>query len=318
MPTLTPFWRFLEQRPTAAAVMSEWQSRLGTELSFITPLLSPQNTLARSVPHSSTQTPLRVVKHRDGTFVAVADEEPAIRIALSRGDLVVHQVDARKLRQTIAGALRDVVPGRAPLDLGLRQFRVGFWRPKPGAEFPIDLVVPRDTAALTAAVDAAQAPCFLLTPTQSVWNDALRQRATARKVMLVALDEILQADDAGWIQTPAWPSYLGAFAAMIGTSLPANYQNRRKPAKRAPRLVTIDKLTHALQDHLRAARDHAFDLQKRGRPMHLLPRPEQKDLARLLTISETAVSRALNDPTAKVLHILWETADSLELVLRFK
>ena len=328
MQTLKPFWQFLEKRPSGAAVLAQWKSRIGDVLPLITGVLRPCEGLAQSYPHPIPEKePLRVVKHRDGTWVAVSEEDRNIRVNLTRDDLVVHQVDARKLRAAIASALPGVAAlqtGGTPLSIDARNFRVGYWRPKPAADFPIDLLIPRDAKGLESVIQVADTKgTLLLTPTDSLWLDEIRQLAVSRKVKLVSLAEIIDVSTAtsgisgNWAHTEAWNSYLGAFTQMIGTSLPANYQNKRKQKKRAVRLTAIEKIEKALEDHLRAARDHAFTLQNNGRPVTLMPRPEQQELAALLGLTPAAVSRCINDPKASKLKILWESANSLPDVLRF-
>lgn len=93
----------------------------------------------------------------------------------------------------------------------------------------------------------------------------------------------------------------------------------KKPAtpKRQTRAVDIEALIAELKQHLRAARDHAFfSRDSTGIPV-LLPRPTQKQLAQRLGISESRVSRSLNDDEATQLKLLWNLADDLEGVLRY-
>lgn len=92
---------------------------------------------------------------------------------------------------------------------------------------------------------------------------------------------------------------------------------KKKPQKRASRAATIDAIKQALREHIRAARDHAFNSRDRGSGSALLPRPSQKQLAAQLSISESSVSRAINDPSDKEIAILWEIADDLEQVMKF-
>lgn len=88
------------------------------------------------------------------------------------------------------------------------------------------------------------------------------------------------------------------------------------PRKRAPRAAAIEALERQLKDHLRAARDHAQFLLDQNREPVLLPRPSQKDLAKLTGLKAVSVSRCLHDPAANELRLLWEIADDLGQVLR--
>lgn len=93
---------------------------------------------------------------------------------------------------------------------------------------------------------------------------------------------------------------------------------KKKLQKRASRAATIDAIKQALREHLRAARDHAFNSRDRGSGSALLPRPSQKQLAAQLGIHESSVSRAINDPSDKEIAVLWKAADDLEQVMKFK
>ena len=96
----------------------------------------------------------------------------------------------------------------------------------------------------------------------------------------------------------------------------------RSPKKPAPtrrqfRAGDIDALVAELKQHLRSARDHAFHTRESHGVPALLPRPTQKDLARRLGITESRISRSLNDERAAELRLLWSLADDLDQVLRF-
>jgi len=93
---------------------------------------------------------------------------------------------------------------------------------------------------------------------------------------------------------------------------------KKKPRKRALRAAAIDAIKQVLREHLRAARDHAHNSVRCGSGAALLPRPTQKQLAAQLGISESSVSRAINDPSDKEITILWEGAKDLEQVMNFK
>ncbi len=89
-----------------------------------------------------------------------------------------------------------------------------------------------------------------------------------------------------------------------------------RPRKRAERAAAIEALRRQLTEHLRAARDHAqASLDLKGDAV-LLPRPTQKDLAKLTGIKAVTVSRCLQDPETRELRILWEMADNLDSILR--
>lgn len=105
---------------------------------------------------------------------------------------------------------------------------------------------------------------------------------------------------------------------MAELTLPSSYQSEKPIPMRGKRATNIERLERELEQHTLAARDHAYTLQQRGQEPILLPRPDQKDLAKRLEITKSAVSRCLRDPRAKALKILWNTTDSLEDVMRFR
>jgi len=90
------------------------------------------------------------------------------------------------------------------------------------------------------------------------------------------------------------------------------------PRKRALRATAIDLLTRELKSHIRSAKDHAFECQKRTGTPELLPRPKRKDLARRCKLSETRVSNAFRDKAAAMLNILWDVAGDLDKTMKFK
>ena len=95
-------------------------------------------------------------------------------------------------------------------------------------------------------------------------------------------------------------------------------RNAKSKTRRGMRAANIEKLEKVLENHLLAARDHAQSLRDCNQEPALLPRPTQKELAHQTGLTQSDVSRCLKDERAKVLRILWETADSLEEVMRYK
>ncbi len=92
----------------------------------------------------------------------------------------------------------------------------------------------------------------------------------------------------------------------------------KKPKKRGQRTAAIDSIKQALREHLRAARDHAYSSRNHDDGPNLLPRPSQEQLADQLKVHVSSVSRAINDPSDKEIAILWEAANDIEKVMKFK
>jgi hypothetical protein len=87
--------------------------------------------------------------------------------------------------------------------------------------------------------------------------------------------------------------------------------------KRDQRAGKIERLVMELREHLLGARNHAFATRDLSGTPQLLARPTQKDLAARCGLTESDVSRCINDEEAVLLQLLWETADNLDQVIRW-
>lgn len=321
---MNEFWRFIETRASRQAVLAEWKHVAGAHFPVIKPLLVPTDQIAESYPALDTlMHQPRVVDYGDGTLAAVCSRDADLRVGLAPGDVVLYALDIHALRKTLCGTLARLAIAKTPIYAAEPTIHLGNWEPKKAAAFPAFLLLCRTRVSLRErvmelATTLSKPGAVVLTPTRANWDDEIQAMARSKRLLLVAIEEVIDVTGGMMLQTAGWNEYLAAFCQMVGTTLPANLKNKTKPAKRAPRLTAIEKIEKALEDHIRAARDHAFDLEQRGRPMALLPRPEQKNMAAQLGLSESAVSRSLNDSAATKLKVLWETADSLPDVLRFK
>ncbi len=90
----------------------------------------------------------------------------------------------------------------------------------------------------------------------------------------------------------------------------------RRRRKRADRAALIDRLTREMERHVRSAREYARAALDYSGEARLLPRPTQRELARLCTTNEVAVSRCLRDPAARELRLLWKLAANLDQLQR--
>lgn len=315
-------WRFLENRPNRTAVMAEWRAAAGEHLAAVSPLLQPTGRLATVYPHPRGGRPLRVVRHADGSIVAILEDDWQTRIPLGTNDVSLHRFDLRAARKGLCAALDGVNIVRSPADDDGGCIQVGNWEPKKAASFPAYLLLCRDRPSLRRRVVDLQRSCdrpgaLLLTPTRSNWSDDLETLARGGKMLLAAICEITAPAGSALRATVAWEEYLQAFCQMVRLTLPGNFRNKRPSPMRGARTAKIEKLEKAMEAHLLAARDHAHSLNDRGREPSLLPRPEQKDLAKATSLTTSDVCRCLSDPRAKLLNILWETAESLDAVMNF-
>lgn len=324
MTRLASFWRLLERRPSRAAVMDEWAEVAGEALPVIRSLLRPIARCATAYPDErSPRRRLKVVRHGDGTVVAIDVQDWQHRRMLTAADVVLHELDLKNLRAALCAALSCVNISRTPVERAAGVLQIGNWEPKKAASFPVYLLICSSRAALrTAVLDRVaaidQPGAILLTPTRTHWSDELEALARSRTLLLVATSEVVDAVDGSLQETPAWEEYLQAFAQMVKLTLPGNYRNKKPTPMRGTRAANIEKLEKAMERHLLAARDHAHSLRDCGLEPVLLPRPAQKDLAARAGLEEYDVSRCLGDRRARVLRMLWDTAVSLEDVMKYQ
>jgi hypothetical protein len=98
------------------------------------------------------------------------------------------------------------------------------------------------------------------------------------------------------------------------TSIDAELETTTSEVKHQRRRINkIDQLTTEMRKHYQAAKDYYY-----ASGGQLLPRPTQKDLAKLIGKSQDVVSRCLHDKKATVLRMLWDNADNPEMVLNYK
>jgi hypothetical protein len=110
-----------------------------------------------------------------------------------------------------------------------------------------------------------------------------------------------------------------AFARLLrGDRLAEGPAKPRK--KRAERAEKIERLTHAMINHLTLAQAHAATTLHRDGVADLLARPTQHAMAERTQMTDSDVSRCLNDRSglARVLRMLWRTAAHLPSVEKWR
>lgn len=148
------------------------------------------------------------------------------------------------------------------------------------------------------------------TPTEAT---AGRWQDRNRKSMMLALESALSFDgqrlllDVDYIESRIVDAGWGA----------APVPNRKRK-KRGDRAANIEKLKIEVIEHLRRARDYAFAQKDLTGQPRLLQRPTQKKLGELAGLSESDVSRCMNDPEAAELRLYWETALDLNQIMAWK
>ena len=318
------FWKWLEKRYGHTAIMDEWRSVAGDWLPAIRPLLMPLDRRSTIYPNPRPYgQPMKVVVHSEEDVVAIDEADWQHRFSLKPEDIVLWKLDLRLLRIAICNALDDLNIARTPIEQDAPCLQIGNWEPKKAARFPVYLLLCNRFNYLRLEVTKMITNChgkgaILITPSRVHWDDALVSLLNAHKTLLVPLCEIIERKENTFQETPAWKEYLQAFSQMIKLTLPGNYRKEKPAPMRGERATNIERLEKELDKHILAARDHAYTLKQRGQEPQLLPRPTQKELAKMLEMNEVAVCRCLRDQRAKVLKILWHTADSVEDVMRYK
>jgi len=205
MRRLRRLWPALEALPGLAAVTQEWKDRLGEDFDAGRELLRLTNRRAEAYPCPSpggVGCPRRIVDHGNGRFVAVCNDHPkrCDRLVLTRQDIAVHELDARRLCVAIAMAF-GVEPAFDEI-AGLRHtYRVGDDHPEAGKRFPIYLTIQTDRASLrdvVARLCAATEPAFLLlAPTLRFVDVAMTDLLARRQARFAALADLFEKDGSG-------------------------------------------------------------------------------------------------------------------------
>jgi hypothetical protein len=321
MTRLLSFWRLLEQRPSRVGVMAEWAEVAGEALPAIQPLLRPVARCATAYPDErSPGHRLKVVRHGDGTVVAIDEQDWQHRRTLTADDVVLHELDLKNLRGALCAALSCVRISRTPVERAASVLQIGNWEPKKAARFPVYLLICSSRTAMrtvildcVAAVDKPGA--VLLTPTRAHWGDELEALARSRKLLLVATSEVVDAVDGSLRETPAWEEYLQAFAQMVNLTLPGNYRNKKPPARRASLMAMVEKAKNALVEHIRSARDGVVVNMDAGNGARLVKFMTKSELGRLAGLKPYQVTRCFN--TDPQIRRLYEIANDPEQLLRY-
>jgi len=288
--------------------MAEWRSVAGECLSLVERLLVPLDEPATAYPDPRGGVPMRVVHHRDGTIVAVGREDWTGRLSLTPADVVLYQVDLRRLRKAVCDALNGLAIARTPVATRDQRLHVGNWEPKKAAAFPVHILFCPDARALRREITdlVARRPkpgAILITPTRGNWDTDLEGLARSHRLMLTPLDEVLSVDGDGLCEAVAWEEYLQAFCQMVKLTLPGTYRNKKPIPRRATLAAKVEKVKDVLVEYMRAAKDHVFAVQDAGqgtRQLHFLTKTE---LARLAGLQPYHITRCFQaDPQLKRLY----------------
>jgi hypothetical protein len=323
MPNAELLWRWVEARTGRTAVLDEWRVHADGSLAALRGMLTPLERVARSYPNPRAGSPLKVIRHADQTIVAVDESDWQNRLMLNADDIILYQLDLRLLRSAICDALDGVNIAKTPVDQSARCLQIGNWEPKKAASFQVFLLLCPTRKALREQILELQhrksrPGAILLTPSRLNWAEATDRTARAGNMLLVPLSEVVNFEGDGLAEAESWEEYLQAFAQMVKLTLPSNYRNKKPTPMRAERTAAIEKLEKEMEAHLLAARDHAHSLNDRGLTPELLPRPQQNELAKRAGLTTSQVCNCLKDGRARILRILWESANSLDAVMNYQ
>ena len=317
MANLTALWRLVETRPSRTAVMVEWQKVAGASLPAVRPLLRPLDAFATAYPNPRPHgQPMKVVRHADGTIVAIDEQDWQHRLNLKHEDIVLHQLDLRELRKMLCAALSAVNIAKTPVPAVCACVQIGNWEPKKAANFPVYLLLCQHRGRLREELLDLMATCqrpgaILLTPTRANWSSELQDMAHSKNMLLVPLSEVINAVDGAFRETAAWEEYLQAFAQMVKVTLPGNYRNKKPVPRRAELAVKVEKLTDAIVQHIYAARDGVVASMDAGRGATLPFILTKSRWAKLAGLESYHVTRCLRcDPQLRELYRIANDPDA--------
>ncbi len=129
--------------------------------------------------------------------------------------------------------------------------------------------------------------------------------------MVIGLEDVINWQDHAFLLDD--DAINGRFDSLESVTKPT----KSKP-KRSTRAAAIEALRRELNAHIVAAADHAFDTEARTGTPVLLPRPTQAELAARINISAPTLSRCMEDRSAPELRILWDAADDVYEVMKWR
>ena len=207
MRKLQKFWSALEGTPILQGVTVSWREAVGEYMDVLAQFLRPLPELATTYPcpaPGGDGCPRGVVVHGPEDIVAVCRRDPPSceTLHLTRSDLVVYELDLRKLADCIRRVL-GFTGSRppAPVDGLPTTLHIGDYRPAPGSSFAVYLTVQFEDDAVTEIVERLcgreQRRYVLLTPTASLITPDCRERLSMRRCLPVDLSELIGADAEG-------------------------------------------------------------------------------------------------------------------------
>ena len=321
MANLNLFWQWLEVRPSRTAVMAEWRDVADGLFPMIKPMLQPidRQTASYPNPYQGCQ-PMKVVRHNDGTIVAIDEDDWENRLELRNDDIILYQINLRVLRSMLCNILDGVNIAKTHVDQATRTLQIGNLEPKKSAMYPVYLLMCQHRYILREQVMQLMVKrkhpgVILLTPSRMNWDNDIDILARSGKMLLVPLSEIIAADRSAFTETIAWEDYLQGFAKLIALTLPSNYRNKKPVVRRAPLMAKVEKVKNALKDHILSARDGVVANIDAEKGVQLVRYLSKTDLAKLAGVEPYHITRCFTaDPQLKKLY---QIANDPEDLLRY-
>lgn len=199
------FWSACEAIPGLAAVAAEWCMKSGEQFDAAKVFLKPRQSPATSIPCPAKE-PCgcyhEIVRHDDGRIAAVCCCEPrSCDVAYaSSADLVVYELDRKKLHQFVGKALSLRLSETTLQDLR-KTTQVGFDSPLAGRDFPVFMTVQCNAEGFHDVVSTLRAqnasPFILVSPTHEFCTSACRAILTAGSALFVPLAEMIHFQSDG-------------------------------------------------------------------------------------------------------------------------
>jgi hypothetical protein len=225
------FWRTLEDLPGCAESLFDWKDALGDAFDAAAFLLRKTGVLAARVGCPSPggiDCPRRVVRHRDGSIVAVCGNQPAEchRLPLCLDDIAVLELDWPKLAAQLCACLGMQLDFRAIKGIP-RTWQVGYVHVAAGAAFRVDAIFPTQEGDFSVAAQliGRARPSALLLATRQHLSPTVLDVLSRDGCEVAVLDEIIQFGAPGHLVCAASPRTL--FPRTWAATAPAEAQDGR-------------------------------------------------------------------------------------------
>lgn len=212
------FWRIVEGEYFHATLPVTWKRVLGDEFEPLRRLLVPVGDYGAYYPspRCHTDPPWRICPMPDGTYEAVPNnsDDP---LSLQAKDVYLQRWNLQKFSRQLAELLQmEPVSDMVAPDACV--VRVGNLRVAK-SEYPVLLVLvssPRDFYREVSRLLLNNSfPFLIITGTRVVWDGALLDVLKERKVLLLAMDDILQIEKGEFIPTPVWSQSIEVFQQTV-------------------------------------------------------------------------------------------------------